>query len=190
MPVTPIPEREALVDEIVEREWEMMRAVVSDGPSLCQERPGTFRAMREMSHSVLSRDTLASYLGDLRNARVDGRNLVTEKYARMEGKIPPVSDCPLIPKIVAIESAWMDALCAAFPLTLKAAVGYFARYETSELETYSDATLTLLYRDVLAAREAGRDLVRERYENLFRDLGQGTLAEVEEKAREKATTLA
>ena len=100
----------------------MMRAVVSDGRSLCQERPGTFRAMREMSHSVLSRDTLASYLGDLRNAQVDGRNLVTEKYARMEGQIPPVSDCPLIPRIVAIESAWMKELCAAFPLTLQAAV--------------------------------------------------------------------
>ncbi len=48
----------------------------------------------------------------------------------------------------------------------------------------------LLYRDVLAARAAGRNLVRERYENLFAKLGQGTLAEVEAKAREKAATLA
>lgn len=188
MPVTPIPERPALVEEIVEREWEMMRAVVSDGRSLCQERPGTFRAMRRISHSVLSRDTLASYLGDLRNAQVEGRNLVTEKYARMEGQIPPVSDCPLIPRIVAIESAWMKALCAAFPLTLQAAAGYFARYEACELETYSDATLTLLYRDVLAGRAAGRNLVRERYEDLFRDLGQGTLADVESRARDKAAS--
>jgi len=185
MPVTPIPDRESLLDQIVEREWEMMRAVVSDGRSLCQERPGTFRAMREMSHSVLSRDTLASYLGDLRNAQVEGRNLVTEKYARMEGQIPPVSDCPLIPRIVAIESAWMDALCAAFPHTLQAAATSFARYEACELETYSDTTLTLLYRDVLAAREAGRNLERERYETFFRRLAKGTLEEVE--ARERAT---
>ena len=188
MPVTPIPDRESLLDQIVEREWEMMRAVVSDGRSLCQERPGTFRAMREMSHSVLSRDTLASYLGDLRNAQVEGRNLVTEKYARMEGQIPPVSDCPLIPRIVAIESAWMEALCAAFPLTFQAAAGYFARYESCELETYSDTTLTLLYRDVLRAREENRNLVRERYQNLFAKLGQGTLAEVEARAREKSVT--
>ncbi len=186
MPVSPIAERDVLTREIVEREWEMMRAVVSDGRSLCQERPGTFRAMREMSHSVLSRDTLASYLGDLRNAQVDGRNLVTEKYARMGGQIPPLSACPLIPRIVAIESAWMEALCTAFPITLQAAVTYFARYEACELETYSDATLTLFYRDVLAAREAGRNLVRERYEHLFRKLGQGTLAEVEARAREQA----
>ena len=190
MPVTPIPEREALVEEIVEREWEMMKDVVSEGRSLCQERPRTFRAMREMSHSVLSRDTLASYLGDLGNARAEGRNLVTEKYARMEERIPPVSDCPLIPRIVAIESAWMDTLCREFPLTLRAAVATFARYEACELETYSDATLTLLYRDVLAARATGRNLVRERYENLFAKLGQGTLAAVEEKAREKAAALA
>ena len=188
MPVTPIPERPALIEEVVEREWEMMKAVVSNGRSLCQERPGTFRAMREMSHSVLSRDTLASYLGDLRNAQVAGRNLVTEKYARMGEQIPPVSECPLIPRIVAIESAWMKELCETFPLTFHAAATTFARYESCELETYSDATLTLLYRDVLSARETGRNLVRERYENLFRKLGRGSLAGVEESERAKAPT--
>jgi hypothetical protein len=186
MPVTPIPEREALIEEIVGREWDMMRAVVSDGRSLCQERPGTFRAMREMSHSVLSRDTLASYLGDLRNAEVEGRNLVTEKYARMEGQIPPVSECPLIPRIVSIESAWMKELCETYPRTFLAAAGSFARYESCELETYSDSTLMLLYRDVLAAREGGRNLVRERYEHLFAAQGQGTLTEVEAKSHRTA----
>lgn len=186
MPVTPAPERETLIEEIVDREWDMMKAVVSDGRSLCQERPGTFRAMRGMSHSVLSRDTLASYLGDLRNAFAKGRNLVTEKYARMEGKIPPVSQCPLIPRIVAIELEWMRQLCELFPLTFQPSTASFARYEACELETYSDATLTLLYRDALGAREAGRNLVRERYENLFQTLGQWTLAEVEAKGREKA----
>ena len=186
MPVTPIADRESLLDQIVGREWDMMKAVVSDGRSLCQERPGTFRAMREMSHSVLSRDTLASYLGDLRNAEAEGRNLVTEKYARMEGQIPPLSQCPLIPRIVSIESAWMKELCDAYPLTFQASVAYFTRYESCELETYSDPTLTLLYRDVLAALEGGRNLVRERYEHLFEAQGQGTLAEVEAKARTTA----
>lgn len=177
--------REALIESIVEREWEMMRSVVSDGRSLCQERPGTFRAMREMSHSVLSRDTLASVLGDLVNAVAEGRNLVTEKYARMEGRIPPVSECPLIPRIVTIESAWMKELCDAWPRTFHARAGAFALYESCELETWSDTTRTLLYRDVLAAREAGRNLVRERYESLFARLGQGTLPEVEARADEK-----
>ncbi|MBK9374518.1 MAG: DUF4125 family protein [Holophagales bacterium] len=186
MPAISLPERDTLVEEIVEREWDMMKAVVSDGRSLCQERPGTFRAMREMSHSVLSRDTLASYLGDLRNAFAEGRNLVTEKYARMEEKISPVSECPLIPRIVAIELEWMRELCADFPATFQASMAYFARYEACELETYSDSTLTLLYRDVLAARESGRNLVRERYENLFRRLGKGTIAEVEAGGRERA----
>lgn len=187
MPVTPMPDCEALIEEIVRREWDMMKAVVSEGRSLCQERPGTFRAMREMSHSVLSRDTLASYLGDLRNAEIEGRNLVTEKYARMEEQIPPVSRCPLIPRIVSIESAWMKELCDEFPLTFQAAVPYFALYESCELETYSDPTLTLLYRDVLAARENGRNLVRARYEHLFEAQGQGTLAEVEAKSRDAVT---
>ena len=43
----------------------------------------------------------------------------------------------------------------------------------------------LLYRDVLAAREAGRNLERERYEALFRRLAKGTLEEVEEEERGK-----
>lgn len=186
MSVSPSPGREALIEEIVAREWAMMQAVVSDGRSLCQQRPGTFRAMRTMTHSVLSRDTLASYLGDLRIAGEDGRNLVTEKYARMEGTIPPLSSSPLIPRIVAIESAWMRGLCGAFPSAFRESVAYFERYASAELETYSDPTLTLLYRDVLAAREAGRNLVRERYENLFASLGEGSLAEVEARARAAA----
>lgn len=185
----PAPDRQALVDEIVAREWQMMKAVVSDGRSLCQERPGTFRAMRAMTHSVLSRDTLVSYLGDLRNAGLLGRNLVTEKYARMEERIPPLSTSPLIGRIVAVESAWMRELCDAFPLTFRSAVSYFERYASCELETYSDPTLTLLYRDVLAAREAGRNLVRERYEALFESTGGGSLAHVEARAHERAGTL-
>lgn len=186
MSVNPSPAREALIEEIVAREWTMMRAVVSDGRSLCQERPGTFRAMRGMTHSVLSSDTLASYLGDLRNAGEEGRNLVTEKYARMEGRIPPLSASPLIPRIVAIESAWMRELCEAFPLAFRESAAYFERYASCELETYSDPTLALLWRDVLAAREEGRNLVRERFENLFASVGEGSLAEGEERARTAA----
>ncbi len=49
----------------------------------------------------------------------------------------------------------------------------------------SDPTVMLLYRDVLGAREAGRNLQRERYEAFFRKLARGTLEEVEAKERAK-----
>ncbi len=183
MTLPPVPGPEVLVEEIVEHEWEMMMEVLSHRPELCQERPGGYRTMREITLSSLSPDTLRTYLGELRRARLAGRNLVGEKHARMEEAAAAAPSNPFVPRIVAIESAWMAQLCAAFPFTFRGAVADYARALACELGTLSDPTVTLLYRDVLAAREAGRNLVRERYETLFRRLARGTLEEVEAKER-------
>lgn len=185
MTLPPIPGSALLVEEIVEHEWAMMMEVVADRPDLFQERPGTFRTMREVTNSALSADTLRSYLGDLRQARLAGRNFFVEKFARIEAKVPPAARHPFAPRIVSVESAWMAQLCEELPFTFPGAVADFALARSCELEALSDATLTLLYRDVLAAREAGRNLLRERYEGLFRKLGKGPLEEVEAKERGK-----
>ena len=185
MTLPPVPGPEALVEEIVEREWEMLMEVLSDRPELCQERPGGYRTMREITLSALSPDTLRTYLGELRVARLAGRNLVGEKHARMEEAAPAPPSNAFVPRIVAIESAWMVELCAAFPFTFRGAVADYARALACELGTLSDPTIMLLYRDTLAAREAGRNLARERYETLFRRLAKGTLEEVEERERAK-----
>ncbi len=92
---------------------------------------------------------------------------------------------PFVPRIVAIETAWMAELCERFPFTFRGALSDFSHALACELATLSDPTVTLLYRDVLGAREAGRNLERERYEALFRRLAKGTLEEVEAKERAK-----
>ena len=139
--------------------------------------------MREITNSALSPDTLRSYLGELRQARLAGRNLLEEKSVLL-ARTGPATRNPFVPRIVAIETAWMAELAERFPFAFRGALSDFSRALECELATLSDPTLTLLYRDVLAAREAGRNLERERYETLFRRLAKGTLEEVE--ARERA----
>ncbi|MFY9398109.1 MAG: DUF4125 family protein [Desulfomonilia bacterium] len=83
--------RQDLIQLIIELELAMFRKVNARGNAPCQEMPETFRAMRWMAHSVLSEGTLSSYLDDLKTAAEAGRNLMTEKYARMDNFIPPPS---------------------------------------------------------------------------------------------------
>lgn len=184
MTLPPVRGPELLVEEIVRHEWEMMLEAIEDRPELCQERPGSFRTMREITNAALSPDTLRSYLGELRRARLAGRNLVEERLALL-ARPAPATGSPFVPRIAAIETAWMGELVERYPFTFKGALSDFARAAACELATLSDATVTLLYRDVLAAREAGRNLQRERWEAFFRRTGRGTLEEVEATERAK-----
>ena len=105
-----------------------------------------------MSFTVLSGETLQSYYEDLRFALQEQRNLVWEKYARMDNLIPVINENWLIPKIVEIETEWMETLHKRFPHAIQNGP-QFANYERSELETYSDQTLELYYRDVLTVMQ-------------------------------------
>ena len=99
--------KEALINEIVERELAMFLATPNEGgPSVCQTRPQSFRMMRRMTHSTHDISTLESYLDDLKKAAAEGRNFMIEKYARMDNRLPPLSQNPLLDKIT-------DAECAA-----------------------------------------------------------------------------
>lgn len=175
--------REQLLNRIVEIELHMFERVRASEPSLCQERPEAFKAMRMMTHSPLSQDTLTSYLNDLHVALGEGKNLMTVKYARMEGKLLSLKENPLIGRIVEIEDRWMKDLAERYPRVVRGGPE-FAEYLTCELETYSDETLELLYRDVTQANQARRNLAEERYDTLFKSLGYASIDEAEAKASE------
>ncbi len=172
-----------LLDRIIEIELDMFMRVRTSEPSACQERPETFRIMREMNHFFYSNEMLQSYLEDLESALASGRNLLTEKYARMDDLIPPLKSNPLITEIVKIEKEWMNDLQTRYPLTFKNPVERFGNYLSSELETYSDRSLELLFRDLIKAKEDGVNLAEERYSHLFKRIGYGSISEVEEKNR-------
>ncbi|SDF26826.1 DUF4125 family protein [Desulfovibrio legallii] len=180
----PAEARERLLREIVERELEMFLATPNEGgPAVCQQRPEGFRIMRRMTLGVLREATLAAYADDLRRAAAAGRNLMVEKYARMDDRLPPVREDPRMDALVAAESAFMDAAAKAYPHVIRRdAGGGFARYLRCELETLSPGTLAAYGEDVAQARREGRNLAVERYRVLARLLGKPGLEALEAAA--------
>lgn len=174
--------RQELSKSIIEIEFDMFERVRTAEPSLCKDRPETFKVMRGMTHSGLSTETLKSYLEDLHKAKAEGRNLLTEKYARMDNRIPPLKTNPIIDDIVEIEAHWMKELSEKYPYTFKGEPT-FKIYISSELETYSDKTLELYFADVSKAEKEGRNLAEEQYTMLFQQIGYSSITEVEKKAR-------
>ena len=94
-----------VIDEILDMELEMFLTVPGDGHSACQEHPEHFRFHRRMQFSVWSTGTLSCYRKDLRRALRNGENLMTVKYARMQGLIPSRNTNPLIDAILRIQLA-------------------------------------------------------------------------------------
>ncbi|MFX1498128.1 MAG: DUF4125 family protein [Promethearchaeota archaeon] len=177
-----------LLKRIIKLELRMFENVRTFKPSLCQEKPEIFKLMREMNYSVLSINTLKSYFKDLKTAKGKGRNLLTEKYARMSDLIPPLKLNLLIPEIVLIESKWMKDFSLQYPLIANYRPDYFSRYLSCELETYSDNSIELYLNDLKKAKNIGINLANERFEYLIRKLGYNSLEDFNSK-REKQKRL-
>lgn len=172
-----------VIDNIIALELEMFLQVKSnnDGKNYqCQEEPETFKLMRWMSHSVLSQETLESYLVDLLEAKANGRNLMTEKYALMENLIPRLKENPIIDEIADAEIKWMNELKPQYPNILKENTNAFKNYMVCEYETYSDKTLEFLMNDINSAKTKNLNLPKLRYKNLFKRLGYKSLEEAEQ----------
>ena len=167
--------RGAVLAEIVERELAMFLATSNEGGvSVCQTRPDTFRAMRKMAHSAHDDALLESYLADLRQAEADGRNVMVEKYARMDDRLPPLSTSPLLDQIADAEEAFLHEAQRLYPNVVKSnGQGMFRRYLRCELETLSPRTLALYAAQIDRARRESRNLVVERHDYLMRLLGKG-----------------
>lgn len=157
-------ERERFMREILDREWEMFRAVKSATPASCQENPETFRQVRGSIFQLWPRKLLAAYLIELTAAKRRGRNLFTEKYARMDNLIPPINTNPVIDKIVEIEEAWQQAIREQYPALYARACrrtdqtgdgNAFSVYLRSELETYGDTALGIYHEWIELARRSG-----------------------------------
>lgn len=179
-------EGKELVQKIIEVELEMFTSVNSTVYSPCQDRLKTFKIMRQMHHSVMPVDVLESQLNDLQKAVADGRNFMTEKYARMENRIPPLKESEKINQIVKVEMGWQEAVTGKYPnLFPEKNSGGFSNYLSCELETLSDRTLELLHAATMKAFDQGRNLVEERYDNLFKSFGYESIEAREAKeARE------
>ena len=163
--------KQDLISEIMEIEWTMFTSVRNrGGRASCQENPDTFRVIRTSTFITWSEATLESYLGDLNRAKEAGRNLMTEKYARMEGLSAPLDTevVERIDEIVKQECRWAAELMARYPDAKMARPIYSSQdtpyvvssetYSRGELATYSKETLELYLQDVLEMK--AKDLNR------------------------------
>ena len=183
-------ERERFTREILEREWEMFQAVNNGGtPASCQNSPDTFRKVRGTIFQMWPRKLLAAYLIELTAAKRLGRNLLTEKYARMDNLIPPLTNNPAIDKIVEIETQWQEEIREKYPAlyarscrsTDQTGDGMnFSVYLRCELETYGNAAIDLYYEWVELAKRAGMNYSMTMLNHIVLKSGFKTVEEAED----------
>ena len=182
-----------LIEEILNIELEMFLNVRSLQKASCQEDPDSFRIVRMAQFLSWSEDTLDNYLNCLRLAIKEGRNLMTEKYARMEGLISRPNKNPLIEKILSVQYAWQKEMFEKYPNLMRGARPLassddsiyqtsFETYLRGELGTYSDETLESLHRDISEKLERGENMTEKVYEHTVRGLEYDSLEEAEQSA--------
>jgi hypothetical protein len=183
------PNRKALLEQVLKAEWEMFQTVNAVSRASCQDDPDSFAVMRGAQFASWSDGTLESYLSDLAQAAGQGKNLMTLKYARMDGLVPRLNASPLVEKIVEVQTRWQQELAGRFPLVLGRGRGVtdeqgkggtsFARYLAGELETYSERTLSLLWQDMEAHLKANTNMAEQVYTAMVRALGYEDLSDAE-----------
>ena len=182
---------EDIIERILAKELKMFLSVPSVRKSSCQDYPESFKLHRRAQFSCWSRETLESYLHDLERAEGKEINLMTQKYARMDNLIPPLSSNPLIDTIVGYHCAWQRSMmkkypgimCGGRPLSSAEDSAFLTSFETylrGELETYSDTTLELLNFDILDKNAKGISMAEELYTFLVKDKGYDSLDEAEQ----------
>lgn len=172
----------------------MFVQVKSSHPAACQSAPDNFRAIRGNEFDSWSEEMLESYLGQLLDAKAQGRNLLTEKYARMDNLIPPLTDNPLIDDIVAISERWQREMQQRYPALYRTCCrgtdptgdgSNFSVYLRGELETYGDRTVDLYYRNVKTADDRNENLSILALQRLVQKGGYRDLDEAERYFRDK-----
>lgn len=168
-----------LIDQVVALEWQMFQNVANvGGRAACQDNPETFSVMRSSQITAWSAAVLGSYLQDLTEAKIQGRNLLTEKYARMmaftapeeyariQHHLPKLEQQALllIERIVEIHMVWNEEIRDRFPDIRKRGrpasstgdmlnITSVETYLRGELATYSPRTLKLYYQNALEQKD-------------------------------------
>ena len=204
---------EHTLKEIVDLEWAMFHEVQSlDGPAACQQDPKTFEIMRSSQLAAWSEEVAVSYLDDLKRARTTGRNLMTEKYARMMEYTSPCefrriapnlpaldqSAVPVIERLSHLSVRWMEELVAKYPrlgaqgrpihaLDDNRYLTSFETYNRGELSTYSARTLQLLEEHYLRLTAAGVNPAEKILEHTVARSGFSSLEAAEAALEARAT---
>ena len=203
-------DKESLLQEIIEREWEMFDSTNNiGGRAPCQENKKGFIANRACQFRAWSDEMLASYLEDLKAAKADDRNLLVEKYARMMkpiytseyNEIAPylptieAETADTVREIVNMQMEWLAETTEAYPLLTSFGRApdsdedsmYDTSYQTylsGELLTYSPKTLGLYLKYVKELKAEGKNINEMILQNTAHVYGFEDAKAAEEKLRE------
>ena len=198
--------------ELVELEWQEFQLVRNvGGRANCQDDRQTFERMRASQFMAWDQATRESYLRDLETARIEGRNLLAEKYAhmmrytapleygRLEASLkkPDEKALALVEEIVETQMEWQEAYAADYPLLagrsrpVSADRGLsgdtsFKDYLRGELLTYSTETLKLYADQVRRMREQGVNMNLKIMEHTVALYGYSSIRQAEDQLREEA----
>lgn len=79
-----------VIMEIIRLEWDQFQRVENEGGrASCQDDYETFEIMRKSQFMAWDEELIRSYFDDIMAAESQGRNLITEKYARMMASTDP-----------------------------------------------------------------------------------------------------
>ncbi len=197
--------KESLVVKIVEVEWRMFSTVVnSGGPSCCQMDPATFEIMRHSQIGAWPEELQGCYLADLTHAWREGRNLMSEKYARMmeftfpdeyreiAHRLPVIDEATrsLIEDIVAVNVEWKLEIADLYPeLSRKGRpvrahddsvrATSFETYLRAELQTYSPQSIRILHAHTVAQKKSTINGLAVTLLNMVNRYGYTSLAQAE-----------
>ncbi len=206
-----ISEREQLIFDVAQTEWELFQQVYNTGGrASCQDDPDTFFKMRMSQWMVYSDEVLRSYQKDCENACKEGRNVIFEKYGRMmestfpeeyEGikeHLPDVTDkLDIVEKIVKINLEWDAEMMEKYPnlrrrgrVATTAEDGVMAgssmeSYLRGELLTYSRKTLELVWAETKDAYDRGESLLKQTIANETLFYGYQSLEAAEARYAER-----
>ncbi len=172
----PADTKSDLIERILKIELPWFLTVNTRLTSECQEHPEAFKLMRQSPFETWSERTLALYLEHLVDAQSKGRNLVREKYAKIEGSIPCENTTAALTSSVEIEERWFKEAASKYPNIIREEAGVgFIKYLRCELDTFSQETLESYYKDRLGAETEGKNLVIEAYDRIAKKLGYGSI---------------
>lgn len=118
------------IETVIEKEWGMFQQTDNiGGRAACQDDFETFYIMRTSQYENWSGEMLACWLDFVQRCEKEGRNLVTEKYARMmRFTDPQYYDRYLAPALPPVPQACFRLINAIVPQLIAWEQEYAARY--------------------------------------------------------------
>ena len=186
---------ENLINEIIAKEWPLFQSVNGGDHVSCQDDYKTFVIMRRAQYQAWSREALDKYAADLDASIAEGRNIVREKYIHMMRSTDPAGYqhfSPELPvtsedKAILVSQIWThlaaqtERMRSDYPFLAFGGRPLYARdecgwpsietYQTSEMLTYSEATLCALLTHIENLEKKGKDFAFVVQENTIHGLG-------------------